>query len=290
MFSPTGEPEANKNMKCRNRIILLRNDSAQEEEANHFAEVVRPDAKAPCKPRATAQIAQEYDMLKAKLDAIEDPVFDEEAHRWCDEINRLIGAWDWDNYEFVDPETGKKGVKDVTGRVLVPARYDFIGMKGSYLERHTFPQAVVKDGKFGIVSADGSGKELSEFRFDVAYWQWATDFFLAYWGGDKEHYGFIDIYGHVICPNILTGHNDEFAGPIMVVRAGEKYGIIDVCTHQTVLPEYDAVEILKEAPVVFHKDGCEGYVTLGGEFVTIKDAEEDPKYEDANYFADYWFD
>lgn len=241
-------------------------------------------------PRATAEQVRKYNELVAKINAI-DPMqrhilaLDLDNERYA-----LENAFDWSNYEFTDPISGKKGVMDVAGKILIPARYDDLTMLGDYIYMHTFPQAVVKNGKFGIVAADGSGKELSDFRFDFLCWQYATDLFMASWDGDKKHYGFVDILGHVVCPNVLTSNDGMPLNDVMVIERDGKYGMIDVKSHQTVLPEYDAIDVEPEEYVVFHKDGKEGYITDRGEFVSIEqyDEDEEGKYDDV-YFLNCRF-
>ena len=39
-------------------------------------------------------------------------------------ITELHDSYDWNNYEFTDPTTGKKGLKDITGFVIIPPCYD----------------------------------------------------------------------------------------------------------------------------------------------------------------------
>ena len=233
-------------------------------------------------PKATAELAKEYDALVEKMkecwEAGNEPSDELYARK-----HELEDLYDWLNIVFTDPETGKMGVKDVAGRILIPARYDEISCVASYTYAHTVAQAVKRDGKYGIVAADGSGKELSDFRFDDANWEVNTGLYYARWDGDKEHYGFIDASGKVVCPNILTGFSDADINNIIFIESHGKHGVIDASTHLCVLPEYDDVEADPDDFIVFRKDGKEGYITDEGEFVTKEQYENEDEYGDKYY-------
>lgn len=76
------------------------------------------------KQRATAELAKEYDELMARMETIDENDTSDETGKFYDRLDELQSNYDWDNYAFTDPKTGKKGVKDITGRILIPARYD----------------------------------------------------------------------------------------------------------------------------------------------------------------------
>lgn len=234
------------------------------------------------RPKATAELAKEYDALRKKMKECRKA-----GNKVPDELyKRMYEMWDqydWLNIVFTDTETGKMGVKDVAGRILIPARYDEISCVASYTYAHTVAQAVKRDGKYGIVAADGSGKELSDFRFDDANWEVNTNLYFAQWDGDKEHYGFIDASGKVVCPNILTDFSEVDLNDIIFIESHGKQGVIDASTHLCVLPEYDDVESFVDDFIVFHKDGKEGYITNEGEFVTREQYEKDEKYDKVHF-------
>ena len=179
--------------------------------------------------------------------------------------------------------TGKKGVKDITGRILIPARYDKLTYLGSYLFHHTVPQAVVKDGMFGIVAADGSGKELSEFKFTTLVIDWFTGLYWATWGESKK-LGMVTPHGDVYIPNVLTKTYEPW-NDFMLLEGDGKFGALDVSSLYFVLPTFDKVDATPDQNVVFYKDGVEGYVVEEtGEFITKEQYEEDEQYFDAYLF------
>ena len=167
-------------------------------------------------------------------------------------------------------ENGKVGLKDATDRVVLFAVYDGI----VFTDTDT-PICVCKDGKWGIVKGDGSGEVLCEFKFDYIENIFPYSLYLAKWGGEKDHFGVIDLKGDIICPNILASYSDWKVNAIIAIKADGKWGVIDGNTHLCVLPEYDDIESSPDDFIVFRKDGVEGYITDQGEFVTKQQYEED---------------
>ena len=81
-------------------------------------------------PRPTVEQLNEYDQLSAKLSdsQLQGAAYDEVINK----LNDLISSYNWDNYEFVDPVTGKKGVKNAAGQILVPADFDDFTFLGDH--------------------------------------------------------------------------------------------------------------------------------------------------------------
>ncbi len=90
------------------------------------------------RPKATAELAKEYDALRKKMKECRKA-----GNKVPDELyKRMYEMWDqydWLNIVFTDPETGKMGVKDVAGRILIPARYDDIQCVTSIFCSFFFP-------------------------------------------------------------------------------------------------------------------------------------------------------
>ena len=232
-------------------------------------------------PSPTTEIVKEYDELVRQMQEKEKA--HENTDAIVDRLGELMAPYDWFNEEFTDPATGKKGQKTVAGEVVLPALYDAIAERYNYTFNPHEPVPVCKDGKWGIVKGDGSGEELCEFKFDVIDHISIYSLYAARWGGDKDHFGVIDVHGKVICPNILTSYSDWEINAIIAIKAGDKWGVIDGNTHLCVLPEYDDIESSPDEFIVFRKDGVEGYITDQGEFVTKQQYEEDENC-DADYF------
>lgn len=231
------------------------------------------------KPQASIAQAREYNELKNKMNCLDPSWTDEESNAVLERMNELEEEYDWFNTEFVDPVTGKKGMKDVTGKVVAPALYDDFVEYQSYLGIPNAPVIAVIDGKCGIVAGDGSGKVLCEFKYDVIGTLPFTTLYWARWNGEEKYFGVIAVNGDIVCPNILTSYSEIMNGIVAIHRDG-KHGVIDVTTYQCVLPKYDEVEVDTEGPVIFYKDGQKGYVTEeNGEFVEVEQYENDEKYE-----------
>lgn len=233
-------------------------------------------------PKATAEIAREYDELQQKLNA---PEYSEKISELSERLCELENSYDWFNVEFTDPATGKKGLKTVSGEVIAPALYDGFNEYRSYTCSPHAPVIAIKDGKCGIVKGDGSGQQLCDFKFDSIRSHPGCTLYLACWDGEKERCGIIAADGRIVCPNILTGISVPFNG-IMSIESGDKCGVIDIDTYQCVLPEYDDLEMDDEADIVFIKGGQRGYVTEDkGEFITEDQYENDDNYIDVPVFS-----
>ena len=149
-------------------------------------------------PRANAELAAEYSKLMEKYEDYDFTLSYKESLELEKRITELHDSYDWNNYEFTDPTTGKKGVKDVTGQILVPANYDGFTFIGSYQLGHDLPKAAIKDGKHGFVTGDGSGKELTPFRYNSLEWNPQTCLFRATWGDNGENSGYVTPHGLLV--------------------------------------------------------------------------------------------
>lgn len=151
-------------------------------------------------PRATAELAREFDELMEKYEDYNYYLSDEPLDNITNRLNELHAGYDWSNYEFEDPNTGKKGVMDITGRILVPARYDGFSYLGTYQLAHDLPKGALKDGKYGFVAGDGSGEELTEFKYTFLQWDPETGYYKACWGENPQNFGYITARGLVRNP------------------------------------------------------------------------------------------
>jgi hypothetical protein len=230
-------------------------------------------------PRPSLEVLQEFDTLNKKYQ--ESELSSEQELLLTDKLNEIIMSYNLDNYVFDAPDTGKKGVKDPAGRILVPAEYDEFTFVGDH---NCFPlphMAAKKDGKFGVVAADGTGKVLCDFNFDLLLWNPFTALYEACWDGVKGKFGFVNKEGKVFIPNVLTKLYEPW-NDFMLLESDGKLGALDVNTFYFVLPEYDQVDWEADQNVVFHKGDVEGYIIEAtGEFVPKELFEEDEKYGDS---------
>jgi hypothetical protein len=184
------------------------------------------------------------------------------------------------NQVFTDEKTGKKGLRDVEGTVLVPALYDEFPEVGSYDFFHKRPHVARLGDKYGIVAADGTGKPLTEFIYDSLAWDYYSPFYIAQWGGEKELKGLIFEDGQVLVPCVIKKLYARWNN--LCCYHGEKFiGIIDLYRHKSTAPLFDAIDMKPETGLVtVIKDGVEGVLddsTL--QFVPMSEYDQ----ENGNY-------
>ena len=229
-------------------------------------------------PRPSVEVLKKYDELYEKLD--DKALAGEEYDETINAINDIISSYDLSNYEFTDPVTGLKGVKDPAGQVIVPACYDafsFIGDQQCFTLSH---MSAKKGGKWGVVSADGSNTVLCDFRFDYLQWYPFTATYLARWDGVADKFGLVNKEGRVFIPNVLTNLHEPW-NDFMLLESDGKFGALDTSTFFFVLPEYDKIDADPDELVVFHKDGVEGYVIEEtGEFIPKEQFDDNDQYDD----------
>lgn len=231
-------------------------------------------------PRATKENAQYVTKREAEIAQMTDDIQQLKARS---ELLSYEGQYDWQNYEFTDPETGKVGLMDIEGKVLIPARYDAIPMPESFLMMHEYIHAVQKDDKFALMRADGSGEELTEFKYDYIVRYPFSSVFIAYWGNDNKHFGLLWPNGKPLVPNILTGISDMPINGVVKLASDGKYGLFCLDNMQIVMPEYDAVDIEIDEFVVFHKGDQKFYIDFDGNAVPCEEVDSD------DYDGDYDF-
>ena len=230
-------------------------------------------------PRPSIDVLNQFDELCKQTH--EESLTQQQIENLMRKMNEIIEAYDLDNYVFDDPTTGKKGVKNPAGQVLVPAEYDAFTFIGDHNTFNISHMAAQKDGKWGVVAADGTGKTLCDFRFDLLIWNAYTGLYDAWWDGVKVKQGMVSKEGKVFIPNTITRIYEPW-NDFMLLESDGKFGALDVRTFCFVLPEYDDVDWEPDEDVVFHKDGVKGYIIEEtGEFVPIDQFEEDEKYDDA---------
>ena len=234
-------------------------------------------------PRPTVELLNQFDLLREKL--IDTQLSDDDCDEVMGQINDLLDAYDWTNYEFIDPATGLRGVKNPVGEVLVPAAYDFFNFMGDHFTFRLSHMAAEKDGKYGIVAADGSGRIISDFSFDYLIWDPFIRLYKGFWDGNRDKFGLVTAEGEVMIPNILTLTYEPW-NSFVCLEADGKLGAFDTCTRHFVLPEYDDIVSEPEEDVLFVKNGVKGYVIEEtGEFVPKDVFENDDKYANAYVFT-----
>lgn len=238
-------------------------------------------------PRATVEVAREFDELMEKYEAYDLSISNKSLEKITCRLNEMQTGYDWSNYEFEDHHTGKKGVMDVTGRILVPARYDGFSFLGTYQLGHDLPKGALKDGKYGFVAGDGSGEELTQFKYTFLEWDPYTGFYKACWGDETKKFGYITSQGLVFIPNIID-RSYEPTNDFVLLESEGKYGGFDTRTYHYVKPTFDKVEVEPDKQVVFYRNGVAGYVIEEtGDFISIEQYENDECYADKHVYNSF---
>ena len=243
------------------------------------------------KPKATVKNLQFVEKLDQLIDIAEKAEESGEAtpslRRTSGELLTLrvgyIERYDW--YDTIFEEGGKYGTKDVTGKVILPARYDGIGELCHQIYLGKLPRVAVLNGKRGLVLPDGSGKALTEFEYDSMSYMIILPYYKVKKG---EKYGIIREDGKIIAPCIL----DEVclpSGHCVVFKADGKYGLVDSwCGDLYVAPVYDNIEFIDmEQPYTVTKNGVEGVINQKGEFMTDLEALDYEDYLVGEYNPDF---
>ena len=231
-------------------------------------------------PRPSVEKLNEYDELYKKLS--DQQLTDKQREELMGQLNDIIGEYDLSNYTFNDPTTGKIGVKNPAGLVMVPAEYDEFSFVGDHNVFKVSHMAAKKDDKWGVVMADGSNRVLCDFRFDYLQWYPYAAHYIAKWDGVEDKFGFVSKEGKVFIPNVLTKLYEPWNSFMLLEGEGGKVGALDVSTFYYVLPQFDDIDGDADVDILFHKDGVKGYVIEEtGEFVPKDKFEEDEKYDGA---------
>ena len=183
-------------------------------------------------PKPSVETLNEFDELCKKS---QDPQLTSEQYQEViNHVNEIIETYNLDNYVFTDPATGKKGVKNPAGQVLIPAKYEDFTFVGDH---NVFPlphMAAKKDGKYGVVAADGTGTVLCDFLFDLLLWSPFTGLYEACWDGVKGKFGFVNKEGKVFIPNVLTKEYEPWTD-FMLLESDGKFGALEASLNASYL-------------------------------------------------------
>ena len=222
--------------------------------------------------RPTVDQMNEYSQLKEQL--FNDKLSEKESAEIAEQFRRLESSYNWTNFVFQNPDTGKRGIKNAAGEVLVPAEFDDFTFLGDNDLFYTTHMAAMKDGGFGIVAADGTGNVLVDFRFDYLQWDPFAGMYMALWD-NKVEFGYVNPQGKVIIPNILTKYNEPCYGHL-ILETDLFMGILDLRTSNFVLPEYFNIEVEENEKIVFTKNRVKGYVVeRTGKFIPADEYDEE---------------
>lgn len=177
-------------------------------------------------------------------------------------------------------ENGKMGMKDILGKVIVPAAYDDFAY--TYEWRCPMPTIpALRDGKYGVVKTDGTGEELTPFVYDELELlrPWFYGFLYKKDGSDR--WGIMMRDGTELTDCIIDMCYEPDQSFVFV--SDGKMGIWQY-ENWIIPPIYDDIDIEDEPqdPILFTLNGVKGYVSLKShEFVPKEQLEsaDDDEYE-----------
>jgi hypothetical protein len=150
------------------------------------------------KQTATKEIAVRIDEIQGKLNAGGNG---HQTKALYDELKMLLDKYN--TFDIVFEENGKKGLKDIAGRVRVPALYEDFAETYSYHWGRSMPVAARNaEGKYALVAADGAGTPLCDFEYDYISYLRATNshYMCVKKSGDGVLKGILDGKGRLIVP------------------------------------------------------------------------------------------
>ncbi len=188
-----------------------------------------------------------------------------------------------DMRDVIFVEEGKKGLRRVTGETIIPALFDDISERYSYITQlysdmgHAWPVPVVKNQKVALCKPDGNGILLTDFIYDKMFM-----FFYAEWNyyvvikdGKK---GLINSKGKEVIPcNMDEIYEQTDTEGVIPFRRGDKWGLF---FHIATEPMFDDIDIR-----------CEDYcmVRIADEWFYI-DYNGKPVKNESEAFFGSWID
>jgi hypothetical protein len=195
----------------------------------------------------------------------------EKANSLQEEYYQLEETYDLFDKEF--EENGKIGLKEVTGKTLVPPIYKGFSELYSYTIKRGDPIAAANDeGKFALVTTDGYGLPLTSFDYDMIECKHHTSFYSCYKMINGElQCGLLNKYGKEIIPckmdTIWDIHNN-----IIIVDKDDKYGLYTTFGLY-IPPMYNEIEPDEAGFLLVQKGNEWGYISEQGDFIHEDDEE-----------------
>lgn len=187
------------------------------------------------------------------------------------EIQRLETSYDW--FDTIFTENGKLGVKDILGKIVVPAEYDDIMELQSKILTPYNSTIVKKSGKMGFVQRY-TGKVFGEIVYDNL--RVIEGYRFAYFqkNGTKSYGIVCREDGREVVPCLIDDIKTTKTGfQNFIFRSGEKFGLYSAMHDVYLEPVFDDIcEPEQEGePYLFTLDGVDGYMSKFGKFYTCKE-------------------
>ena len=232
---------------------------------------------SPDKPYAPREIAEQYCKLQELL---KDP---EERDKSVETLNEILSNYCLDAIIFKG-EDGKQGMKDCLGNLLVPANYDGFDFIPKPLEIKRNGVIAIREGRYVIVTLDGTGSELTKDTYDeirLASYENPSSPYIFRKNG-LSAWGFMNYMGDEITDCIA----DRFFDQQMYAyySSGDLWGYWEYYYKVLLPPIYDNIEseCEPEGLLLFTLNGKQGYVKYDGSFISLDDynnLDEDEQWD-----------
>ena len=218
---------------------------------------------------------------------------EDEGQSLFNKVQNIAVEYNWLDIPF--EENGKYGLRDFTGRVVIPARYDdFQDLQGYPLPFTLHKPDVtvaLKNGKVGFVQRY-SGKEITRFDYDALYYIYYTEYYCFKKDGSGA-LGIISKDGIEKLPCILDQIYDIWSYAGFLIRSGDKYGYYSMVFDFCVPPIYDEIVFEDlDVPLTFIIDGISGQISSDGTFYSKEElkkleAEDEVAYSKMEFIMEY---
>jgi hypothetical protein len=210
------------------------------------------------KQQVTAEVIERLDNILNELNEL----YGTETH-W-DRIMELSNEQNQieEQYDLMDTVyevNGKKGIKDIKGKVRVPALYNDFAVLYAYTSFRNTPVIALNDeGKFAIVKANGTGEAICRFEYEDIDIEPLSKLFVVRKAGKTA---LMNSQGQLLTP--LELDKVYLYMPINVlieIEMDDKMGLYDYCNKLYVRPVYDAIDE-KEGSVYVQLGERWGYIS-----------------------------
>lgn len=207
------------------------------------------------------QMSQMYNTLADQI------ISDEERETYFSLYNEKMKIFnEYNCFDQAFVENGRYGVKDIFGKVIIPALFDdYVELFHYDFRRSAIP--MVHEGKTVLVKTDGSGDIIPGTQYDSIHYASYTPYYRM-WKNGK--FGLMTADGKVFIDCICDEYFEPLNG-VSVYRSGDKWGLIDM-SGNVVAPIFD--EIIDPEPDEWVKvriGEAIGYVDENGNFTTDED-------------------
>lgn len=139
--------------------------------------------------------------------------------------NEFVEGFNWNDYKY--EAHGKVGLKNIFGKIIIPATFDDILTTQNAHQGYLYPAAVVKlNEKYSLALRDGTGRTLCPFIYDEIK-QLDSENYCTYKDGK---YGVLNNKGRCIFPCVFDDvDTDIFNLPLdvtAVMTKGNKFGFV----------------------------------------------------------------